>query len=137
MDREEKRQWLNRYRQLVFESESLRRRSQEWYIKITSPPCKPLSDMPRNPSGDKTGDTLYVRYLELEKDANDTANQARIAHNEIRGCINKLSNLKQIELLTYKYLEGKDWPEIVRIMNYSPQSIYNMHRKAIDAIEIE
>lgn len=137
MNREEKRQWLKRYRQLVFEYDSLRRRAQEWYIKITNPPCKPLSDMPRNPSGDKTGDTLYVRYLELENDAKLVAVEAGYVHNEIRDCINKLPNLRYIELLTYKYLEGLDWPEIIKIMNYSPQSIYNMHRKAIDALEIE
>lgn len=137
MNREAKKQWLKRYRQLVFESDSLKRRAQEWYIKITSPPCKPLSHMPRNPSGDKTGDTLYVRYMELEQDAADTAEQARIAHNEIRECINSLSNLKQIQVLTYRYLEGKDWAEIIHIMNYSPQSIYNIHKKALDAIEIE
>lgn len=137
MNKEDKKQWLQRYRVLLFEADSLRRQALEWYERLISVPCKPLSDMPRNPSPDKTGDKQIVKHLELVEEANETVELASKARTEINTCINNLHNPKQVELLTYRYLEGKDWQEIAEIMHYTPRSVYNMHQKALDKICID
>lgn len=137
MTREDKKKWLGRYRQLLFKWESLMNQSNELFEMIISAPCKRMDGMPFNPSSDKTGDTQYVKHLTLQTEADEVMVEALKVRKEIAVSIDQLEDLAHVEILTYKYLEGKNWAEIKDEMNYSYSWLYSLHNEALDMIYIE
>lgn len=136
MNREEKKKWLSRYRQLLFQWESLTNQANELFEMLISTPCKRIDGMPFNPSSDKTGDSQYVKHLALQAEADEIMIEALRVRKEIVICIEQLEEMAYIEVLTYKYLEGKNWFEIKDKMNYSLSRLYSLHREALDRLVI-
>jgi hypothetical protein len=56
--------------------------------------------------------------------------------HEIEGMIEKVDNPTQRLILRYRYLTGKDWKQIERIVDgYSMQSIFRIHGEALQSVK--
>ena len=67
----------------------------------------------------------------LDREIDEVARQELAA----MGQIDALADLRQREVLTYRYLNGWKWKEIARRMGYSPDWVKHMHADAIRAAE--
>lgn len=134
---EQKRKWLWRYREAMFQAQSLWRQAEEWQYKIYEPSCKVLDGMPRSPGFSNNFDKNVVKHLDLIEEATAVTAQAKEIRKEITTSINALDDSVGVKVLTLRYVEGYSWSEIQKTMNYSKTHTRNLHDKALRKLKIE
>lgn len=129
MTKEELKQYLYRYRDLVSE----RRQIEQMMKRLTEPKGLNPDGMPRS-SGDTDAMTsiveqrsaLYSRYLskceELDR-----------ALSEIENLIDQLDSRERV-LMRHRYIEGMEWEKVCVTMNYSWRQTHRIHSQALDAL---
>lgn len=136
MNRADKKEWLGRYRRCVDEIKSLEILEVELYESATGLSSPVLDGMPRSP-GFSAGQSGKVdKHLDVRADLEDLREKSNIIRREISGAINGLEDGNQARVLRYKYINGYEWAEIQRYMNYSPGGLFNLHSRALDNLAI-
>ncbi len=50
--------------------------------------------------------------------------------------IEQLVDERQKLVLTYRYIRGLDWPDIMRLMHYADRQVFNLHGRALAEIHM-
>lgn len=137
MEIETKKKWLWRYREAMFQAESLWRQAEEWQNVIYEPSCKVLDGMPKSPGFSNNSDNNIVKHLELIEEATEATALAKKIRKEITAAIGKIDNSLGIKILTLRYVEGFSWKEIESIMNYSKTHTRCLHNNALGKLKID
>lgn len=131
---EEKKIYLMKYQMLKKEAERIEESINELRINKMFPSLI-IRDMPsaHNHSDlsqymavldERLQELLRVRYKAIEK------------YTEIYNRIDSVENENEKMVLTYRYLRGYNWEDIVPKMNYSMTSIHRIHGNALKNFEI-
>ena len=95
-----------------------------------------LSDMPRKPSRNlHSMEDNIVKMMELEAEIVADIDKLLDLKRDIRAAINSIDNADHRTLLELRYLCYKSWSEVAADMQYSNDYIYQIHRKALAAVE--
>lgn len=139
MTREEKRAYLNGYRELKNEVTSLMNEHDFWEEKsyeLSTPKLERLGIKSRVHK-----DTV-IEHISICQTIKEQIDEAEKKMLEIENVINSLkNNNKQSEadqrsVLRYRYINGLSFWDIKNEMKYSLQNVYYLHRQALDALEI-
>ena len=137
MEKEEKKRkikWLWRYRNALFEAESLWRQADEWKYRVIEPSCKVLDGMPRNTSVSNNTTRDIVKHMEIIEDAKKATADAKEIRTEVQHQINLLDDGILIKILTLRYIEGMEWDDVRTSVGYSkPHTIY-LHNEALEKL---
>lgn len=130
-----KKVWLNRYRRLLDEIESLENLERERYSSLVDPSAKIIDDMPKPPQPSNNRDIGIIKHLEVKEELILLKKQATIVRHEISSVIRCLP-INQAKVLRYRYINGFDWAQIQILMDYSIGGVFNLHRHALDNVEL-
>jgi hypothetical protein len=75
-----------------------------------------------------------IRAIDAEGALNAIILQLDVSITERLGVIEQLNDERQKLVLTYRYINGWDWPEIMRVMNYAERQAFSIHGKALSEV---
>lgn len=94
-----------------------------------------LTGMPHGNSGGDWTDTV-VKITEIEASMFKSMGEMCRIRSEIETVINDVENVDEQTLLRMRYLNGWSWNKIARMMSYSVDWTWAMHRKALSHIKV-
>ena len=149
-DFQELKEWLRRYRYAVEDIRALQMRISVLRDRMLSPSSPILSDMPKGESrdNDRIG-TAYSIVDELEQEAEEEQQRARIIYKEIYTAARQIRGTKTAEIrlvLQLRYLDLLQWDEIAFTIFgdesdfYDRESTYTRkchayHRQGLELLE--
>lgn len=77
-----------------------------------------------------------VKMADLSEEMQIRANIYAEALKEIEAAIDAVPNQTHRDLLRYRYLNGWRWRKIGKAMHYSQDYLYQMHRRAVQAVQV-
>ena len=84
----------------------------------------------------KRMENVIIRFVDLEKEVDETIDRLV----DIKGCImkaiRKLDDPKERIVLELRYLALKDWPEIAEKMKLQLRRVYQIHRDALAHLDL-
>ena len=100
--------------------------------------CTPaLTGMPHGSNSDTSGiDEAIASIIDLQADVNKDIDKLIAVKREIMRAINTLKKPEIILILELRYLCFKPWEEIAIALNYSLDSVFRLHRKALAEIQL-
>ena len=75
--------------------------------------------------------SALIHISDLEKTVEADIAKTIAIRTEVREVINRISNVKEVLVLKYRYIEFLKWEEIARRMSLSKNQIHNIHRNAL------
>lgn len=103
--------------------------------RAMSPRIPIITDMPRG--GSVEGDAmanLIIKLEELEGKYNKLLNDLITEQTELEDMIQSLEPLER-DLIRYRYVDGLEWYKIEEKLNYSPRTVFRMHKKILKKME--
>ena len=76
-------------------------------------------------------ENALIKLVDLEHEINDDIDQLMALKRELACVFGKIDNQACRLLLELRYLAGKNWAEVAKIMGYEVRWIYQMHGKAL------
>lgn len=77
--------------------------------------------------------SIVIRYIELQEEINHDIDNFIDIKNKVITEIQALSNVKFVNLLFMRYIQGKKLDEIATSLNYSYQYARELHSRALKA----
>lgn len=78
---------------------------------------------------------LIVKYLEIEKEIDDTIDEYVNLKHKIIGEIQQLDNVQHVDCLVQRYIEGRSFEAIASDMGYSVRRVFQIHGDALQAFK--
>ncbi len=85
-------------------------------------------------TSDKVGKTV-AKIVDMENDISCQIEKLFELKNKIEGTIAKVDNPVLRQLLTLRYINGKNWEQISVDLTYSRMQIYRLHEKALKKVK--
>ena len=130
MTNQEKKAFLNRYREAINEIDSIT--EEMAHIRSNAMRITPvITDMP---SGSNVNDKIALSVEKLDecaKKLEEEAKRMQKAMDDVQNVINSVSNPTYRQVLTYRYINGYTWEQIAVVMNYSYVHICRLHGYAL------
>lgn len=136
MTRDEKREWLGRYRALLRRAKAVEEELQE--LRGAALPASPVIDgMPRGQGGGSIVEAAALEVAEAEAELSDIMAAARAARAEILAAIAGLSGIAY-DVMRKRYIGPRDktWDEIAGEVYLSPDRARHVHIEALDKLDI-
>ena len=88
------------------------------------------------PRAKKTTDLSdYQAAVERIEQRINRERMAKISRLEaVRDAIESLTDVKEKDILTYRYIRGCPWEEIARLMGYDISWVFKVHKRAVEEI---
>lgn len=132
MSIEEKKEYLNSYRNVRKRIINLREQLESLREIERSAKSQQLSDMPKGGgSGQQDLSDLMVKIEELREKISDKIWEANKIRVNIEDTIASIQNADEQRVLRMRYIELKGWDEISIEMEYSRRQIFNIHGNAL------
>ncbi len=131
----EKIAYLNQYRYADKEIDRKIRELENWKSKIFNV-TSTISDMPKANGRVDTIATGIANINEIEERINTDIDILVSLRKDIETKINKVSDLKQREILKCRYLDFKSFEQIAVDNNMVIRHIFRIHEAALDSLEI-
>lgn len=132
MSIEEKKEYLNSYRNVRRRIINLREQLESLREIERSAKSQQLSDMPKGGgSGQQDLSDLMVKIEELREKISDKIWEANKIRVNIEDTIASIQNADEQRVLRMRYIELKGWDEISIEMEYSRRQIFNIHGNAL------
>ncbi len=137
MTREEKIEFLSRYKEIDGEINRLCEELSVWRARVTKI-TPTYSALPKGGQQDDRLQSAIEKIVELEEQINAEIDTLQEARKEITRavCTVRDSNLRK--LLVLRYLNRKEdltWEQIASRMNYAPRQIFRLHTQALESIK--
>ena len=84
----------------------------------------------------KRMENVIIRFVDLEKEVDETIDHLVDIKGSIMKAIRKLDDPKERIVLELRYLAFKDWPEIAEKMMLQPRRVYQIHRDALSHLDL-
>lgn len=78
---------------------------------------------------------IVEKIMGLEREIDEEIDQLKRKQAEVEAAIVHLDSAREREVLTYKYIYGFRWDEIVQMSGYSERQIYRVHGEALQKIK--
>lgn len=93
-----------------------------------------ITDMPRGNGNDKS--LIADEIIDLQNDLQNKLKKAMVLRTEIKNKIEELSEIDEIIVLSYRYIDNMACEEIAERMSFSIRTIYYLHGKALENIKL-
>ena len=88
-----------------------------------------------NPNTHSPHEYAILRITELEDQISDYRKEQVLLMSEVGHSIDLLSDVKEQQVLRYRYLNFLSVEQIARKMNYSPRWVKKLHSRALESFE--
>lgn len=92
-----------------------------------------ITDMPKGNSN-KDKSLIADEIIDLQNDLQYKLKKAIILRTEIKNKIEELSEIDEIIVLSYRYIDNMMFEEIAQRMSFSIRTVYYLHGKALENI---
>lgn len=136
MTRQEKKEFLSRYLEILAEEKDIREEIAYWESKAQ----KVTASWSAVPSGGKGSDKVQtgaIKVAELRESLMDKINQLAAVRIEIERAIGTVQDDTQRRLLRLRYIKGMTLQQIAVEMHYSWRHICNIHGYALVSCKVE
>lgn len=93
-----------------------------------------ITDMPRGNGNDKS--LIADEIIDLQNDLQNKLKKAMVLRTEIKNKIEELSEIDEIIVLSYRYIDNMACEEIAERMSFSIRTVYYLHGKALENIKL-
>ena len=126
---------LHEYRSMKKEIDDLDQRIVDTYQKSLFPKSSQITNMPRSPGYSNDGMNKIFEKIE-ELAALYVRKKAELIDQclEIENAINGFPSVER-RLLRYRYIDGKQWPEISKIMGYSAAQLHRIKQNIFEKMQ--
>ncbi|NMA37043.1 MAG: hypothetical protein GX942_01920 [Papillibacter sp.] len=136
MTRNEKRQYLSRYRFIDVEIKRLMEERDEWFARATRVTASYGGEARHKSSeGDRLGD-IVAKLCELDKMIDERVDALVDLRLELEAHIEKLEDPLLRNLLALRYINGLTFEDIGERLFYSVRQVSNLHEKALDMFSL-
>lgn len=80
-------------------------------------------------------EAVAEKIMDLEREINEEVDHMKCKQAEVEAAIVNLDSAREREILTYKYIYGYRWENIVEVVNYSKTQIFRLHGSALKKID--
>lgn len=139
MTREEKIEFLSRYKEIDEEITRLCEEQSVWRLRATKI-TPTYSDMPRGGQQDDAIQSAIEKIIALELEINAEINELQMARAEIILAVRSVDDRLFRQLLALRYLDRRGdytWEKIAEKMKYTYRHVTRMHGLALDELHIE
>ena len=137
MSNEEKKKYLNRYRESGRKIINLQEELQALREVEQSAKIQQLSDMPKGSGRQQDIAVVLIGIEKLQKRVDDEIIKSVNVRVEIENTLLNVSDAQEAKVLRLRYIELMKWEEICVQMNYSWKQIHRVHKRALENLEIE
>lgn len=133
MTNREKIEYLKQYKNLDRRINRKLEEKERWQSKaekVTST----ITDVPRGKDEENQRELAIVEMMDCEKEAVTMIDSFIDLGREIQSTIDMIDNDDFRILLEYRYIDGHKWEKIAVEMNYDYRYIFELHGKAINAL---
>lgn len=130
---EEKKQFLWSYRDSLRKIERIKAEMEELREMKASMASEGSGAGRKGWKNDLSG--RMARLDELENDRQKELEALMQAHERIEAAINSLEDIREQDVLFYRYIKGLSWQEIEKKMHYSESWVQKAHGRALAHLE--
>jgi len=127
---------LRRYRRILKDYESELRRLEELEHMSTS--MRSLSDLSERVRSSSSASAKYesvvLDKVTLENELSAVLEEVRSAKEETEALIQLAETREQQLLLRCRYIDGMEFEQIAKVLKFSEQNVYFIHKKALGSI---
>ena len=77
-----------------------------------------------------------IEAIDLEEKRARMMDEYRAIEAEVSGAIDSLNDIQSEEVLSYRYLSGKDWKDVADTLGISLTYTFHLHSRALDLLRI-
>lgn len=132
---EEVKQWLWRYRDAKKEVKRLEEELQELIELQKNCGAIRYSDMPKGGGSQSDLSDYVVKQEEIWKKIHKARYKRIVVFDEIRNVINRLPNVNEREVMTYRYLRSMSWEQICDKIDKKWAQVHRYHARALEETE--
>lgn len=136
MTNQQKKEWLQQYRNNEKEIDRLTEEIQRWASRSTQMTAN-LDGMLRSSNVSDKVQISVERIAELQDKLCNAINQCVELRQTIEKVINKVDDSTLERLLKLRYIEGHTWERVAAEMHYSWQHIHKLHSQALHKIRCD
>ena len=136
MSNEEKKKYLNRYRESGRKIINLQEELQALREVEQSAKIQQLSDMPKGSGRQQDIAVVLIGIEKLQKRIDDEIVRQIKIRLEIENQLLGVSDAQEAKVLRLRYIELMKWEEICVQMNYSWKGIHKVHGRALKNLNI-
>ena len=136
MTNREKKDVLNRYREIRTELDALHEERREWMDRATRI-TPAMNGMPGGGSERGALENNAIKLVEIERDIDAQIRQGYAVIREIRAAINAVPDPTLRSLLRMHYINGLRFESIAERLHYSVRWTLRLHRRALDLVDVE
>ena len=139
MTREEKIEFLSRYKEIDEEITRLCEEQSVWRLRATKI-TPTYSDMPKGGQQDDKIQSAVEKIISLEHEIDAEIDALQKARAEIIMAVRTVDDRLFRQLLAFRYLDRRDdytWEQIAEKMKYTYRHVTRMHGLALDKLHIE
>lgn len=137
MSNEEKKKYLNGYRNVCLKIVDLKEQLESLRLAEQQAKGQQLSDMPKGGHRQQDLSDVIIRIETLKDKIDKEIIKSMNRRIEIENTILGVEDAKEKTLLRLRYLEMLKWEEICVRMKYSWKQIHRLHAKALEKITVE
>jgi len=128
--------FLSQYRALSKRIDRLVEEKDKWW-RLATKKTTVITDMPHGGNGENQMEIAVEKIIECEHKIDDSIDDKIKKRIEIQKAIDSVEDENLKLLLEYRYIDGKEWWEISKNMNYdyTGRNIYKLHSKAIAMVK--
>ncbi len=138
MTREEKIEFLSRYKEIDDEINRLCEELSVWRARATK--ITPIySDMPKGSQQENPIQTAIEKIIALENEINAEIDELQKARTEIIAAVRTVDDKTLRQLLALRYLNRREdytWEQIAGKLNYTYRHTTRMHSLALDMLHV-
>lgn len=125
------KQWLWQYRDAKKDIRRLEEELQE-LIELQKSCCAiQYSDMPKGSGSQRDLSDYIVKQEQIWKKIQKARYRRIMVFGEIRNVINRLPNVDEREVMTYRYLRQHDWNTVAAKCNVELRQVHRLHGRAL------
>ena len=139
MTREEKIEFLSRYKEIDDEINRLCEELSVWRARVTKI-TPTYSSLPKGSQQDDKLQSAIEKIMELEQEINAEINVLQKTRKAIVLAVCTIQDRSLRKLLALRYLNRKEnltWEQIANRMNYAGRHIFRLHNLALDMIQLK
>lgn len=136
MDNNEKKKYLNRYRDSGRKIINLHEELKALRDVEQSAKTQQLSDMPKGSSRQQDIAVVLIGIEKLQKRIDDEIIKSVNVRLDIENTLLNVSDAQEARVLRLRYIELMKWEEICVQMNYSWKGIHKVHGRALKNLNI-
>lgn len=129
---EKVKQWLWRYRDAKKDIQRLEEELQELIELQKSCGAIQYSDMPKESGSQSDLSDYIVKREQIWKKIQKARYKGIVIFNEIRNIINRLPNVDEREVMTYRYLRSMPWEQICNKIDKKWAQVHRYHARALE-----